>query len=325
MFGGSMSIPSRPHIISGRWKLGFGLSLITALAFGMLPVALKGLLGALDVYTITWCRFMVSAGILALFIVRPSRLKISILPGWRISGLILLTGALMSTNFILYLFGLQFVTPSTAQVVIQLAPIFLLLGSMVVFRERYILIQWGGLAVVVAGQTLFFNDRLGEMFSRLSDHTIGVLLIASAAFTWAIYGLFQKKLLRDFSSTTLIMLLYGVGTLMFLPAAHPGLVFRLNGTQLLLLAFCALSSLISYAAFAEALNHWEATRVSAVLATVPIITMVSVKICVVVLPGIILPENLGLLSIIGAALVVGGSMVSALGKRRKASVEPDGF
>jgi drug/metabolite transporter (DMT)-like permease len=311
-----MSPSSPPHTISGRWKLGFALSVITALSFGVLPIALKGLLDALDVYTVTWYRFIVAAVILALFIVRPARLKALAIPGWGLVGLIILTSVLMSVNFILYLIGLQFITPSTAQVVIQLAPIFLLLSSLVVYREGFSKIQWGGLAVVLIGQAVFFNQRLGELFSRLTDYTFGVLLIVTAAFSWAVYGLFQKKLLRDFSSSTIILLLYAIGSLIFFPASQPGLVLHLTGIQLLLLAFCALNSLVSYGAFAEALNHWEASRVSAVLATVPIVTVVAVKICAVVLPEIFPSEHLSVMSIVGAVMVVAGSMVSALGKKR---------
>ncbi len=40
-----------------NWKLGFGLSLITAVLWGILPIALKVALTELDAWTITWYRF----------------------------------------------------------------------------------------------------------------------------------------------------------------------------------------------------------------------------------------------------------------------------
>jgi drug/metabolite transporter (DMT)-like permease len=86
--------------------------------------------------------------------------------------------------------------------------------------------------------------------------------------------------------------------------------------QIGLLFGLGLISLISYGAFAEALNHWEASRVSAVLATVPIITVATVKITTALFPDLIPPESLSMLSIAGAVLVVTGSIIMALGRSR---------
>jgi len=49
------------HEISGRWRLGLFLSLTTAILWGVLPIALKGLLQYMDVNTITWFRFLIAA------------------------------------------------------------------------------------------------------------------------------------------------------------------------------------------------------------------------------------------------------------------------
>jgi len=51
------------HPVTGNWRLGLVLSLITALMWGMLPIALKLLLPVMDAVTITWYRF-VAAGLL---------------------------------------------------------------------------------------------------------------------------------------------------------------------------------------------------------------------------------------------------------------------
>jgi drug/metabolite transporter (DMT)-like permease len=68
--------------------------------------------------------------------------------------------------------------------------------------------------------------------------------------------------------------------------------------------------------FAEALNHWAASRVSAALAIVPILTVIGVNITTAFFPGIIPPETLSGLSLAGAALVVIGSMIAALVRKR---------
>jgi drug/metabolite transporter (DMT)-like permease len=304
------------HTPSGRWALGLGLSIITSLAFGFLPIALKGMLEMLDVYTLTWYRFMISVAVLAPFIVRPGKLSTTAWPGKRLIVIILLTGLLMSGNYLLYILGLLYVSPSTAQVVIQQASLFFLLGSLVVYREQFTGRQWVGLAIVIFGLLLFFNERLIAMVINFTEDTLGVLLITGAAVIWAIYALLQKQLLKTYSASTTILLFYSIGSLAFLPFAQPSLVFQLSGVHIGLLFGLGLISLISYGAFAEALNHWEASRVSAVLATVPIITVATVKITTALFPDLIPPESLSMLSIAGAVLVVTGSIIMALGRSR---------
>ena len=48
------------HRSSGRWRLGLGLTLATALFWATLPIALKVCLEALDPITLTWFRFVVA-------------------------------------------------------------------------------------------------------------------------------------------------------------------------------------------------------------------------------------------------------------------------
>ena len=120
------------HRTTGRWKLGFLLALCTALLWGMLPIALKLLLGAMDVYSITWYRFLAAALILGAFVVRRVGL-----PGPRQLGgaglwLLLIASLGLTGNYLFYLLGLDYLSPGAAQVVIQLAPMLLLLGGLVI-------------------------------------------------------------------------------------------------------------------------------------------------------------------------------------------------
>ncbi|MFX8262295.1 EamA family transporter, partial [Acinetobacter baumannii] len=49
------------HRASGRWRLGLSLTLLTALCWATLPIALKITLEQLDPITLTWFRFAVAA------------------------------------------------------------------------------------------------------------------------------------------------------------------------------------------------------------------------------------------------------------------------
>lgn len=56
------------HSSSGRWRLGLALSLLTVFLWGILPIALMVVLQDLDVYTLTWFRFLVAFGLLAVYL-----------------------------------------------------------------------------------------------------------------------------------------------------------------------------------------------------------------------------------------------------------------
>lgn len=305
------------HKTSGRWRLGLALAFLATLLWGLLPIALKDVVAAMDAYTITWYRFLVAAGILAAVAVGKGR------GGelFRLRGasklLLILAAVGLTANYVVYLLGLEYLSPSASQVIIQMAPMFLLLGSFLFFKERFRFVQWTGFLLLTAGLVLFFNQRYGAFIEGERDLLLGVLLILAAGVLWAVYALSQKQLLKEFSSSHILFLIYLAGVFVYLPFIRPGDIGKLDTAQVLLLAFCALNTLFAYGSFAEALNHLEASRISVVLSVAPLITIGAMALAAGIFPGRVLPENLNALSLIGAALVVGGSMMGALGKRKK--------
>jgi len=311
------------HKVSGRWKLGLVLALVTATAWGVLPVALKLVLEGMDASTITWYRFAVSAlvlaGILAATRQLPSLRKLG-RQNW-----LLLAAALAGLvgNYVLYLLSLHYASPAVAQVVIQLGPIFFLLGGLWIFRERFSTLQWMGLAALIIGFGFFFNRRLPELLDLSQGTGLGVVLIVIAALTWAGYALAQKQLLKQFGSQQILLLIYLGAVVVLLPVTHFGGILELNSLQTWLLAFTCANTLIAYGAFAEALEHWEVSRVSAVLALTPLITLANVWLVNRFAPGLLAHEGLNALSIFGALLVVAGSAVCVL-SGAKTDADPHG-
>lgn len=300
---------------TGRWQLGFTMSLTTAVLWGFLPIALKVALTGMDVYTITWWRFAVSMLGLGVFLAwrgQLPRLRGAGRSAWTILGIALVT---LLANFLLYLTALEHTTPSVAQVVIQLAPLLLMLGGVFVFRERFAPRQWLGFVVLGIGLLLFFNRRLPELARPTEGLGLGVALMIVAAIAWAIYGLAQKRLLTVFTSRQVLWMLYFGATLALLPAAAPIAVLNLDGLQLSMLAFCCANTLIAYGAFGEALHYWDVSRVSAVLATAPLFTMASMWLVDRLGWDLLAPEGLNAWSIVGALAVVAGSMTCALAAR----------
>lgn len=303
------------HRVTGRRRLGLLLSIITAFLWGILPIVLKVVLGSMDGYTITWYRMIVSSVLLGIFVLhkhgKPSFAKI----GYRVALLFAVCVIGLNSNYVFYVLGLNFLSPSTAVVVIQLAPISLLVGGLIVFGERFSARQYIGFIVFVAGLALFFNDRLGDLVHSFGAYTKGVLLIFIAAVVWGCYAMAQKQLLNVFPSETIMAVIYAGGAMLLFPLSSPATITHLNWVKLLLLAFCALNTIAAYGCFSEALNHLEASRVSAILALIPLFTIAGMKLIGAISATFIAPEMLNGASILGALMVVAGSMLTSLSKQ----------
>ncbi|MBU0903343.1 MAG: DMT family transporter [Gammaproteobacteria bacterium] len=301
------------HISSGRWLYGLFLALLTAVLWGVLPIKLKQVLQVMDPVTVTWFRLLVSGSILLAYLAASRRLPAFRPLGKKGAWLLLLAIASLTANYVLYLVGLNLLSPGTTQLVIQVAPILLLISSLFVFRERFSLGQGLGLLVLLVGFALFFNQRLDELLNSLTAYTTGVLTVLLAAFVWAFYGLAQKQLLTVWNSLQVMMVIYLACALLLTPWAHPLQALELSPLQGWLLLACCLNTLVAYGAFAEALAHWEASRVSAALAITPLVTFISVALAVSWWPEYVQPEQINWLAYAGAVLVVMGSALTALG------------
>ena len=301
------------HISSGRWLYGMLLALVTAVLWGVLPIKLKEVLQVMDPVTVTWYRLLVAGSILLAYLAASRRLPRFRPLGRKGSWLLLLAIAGLTANYVLYLVGLNLLSPGTTQLVIQMAPILLLVSSIFVFRERFSLGQGMGLVVLLLGFALFFNQRLQELLTSLSDYTAGVLIVLLAALVWAFYGLAQKQLLTVWNSLQVMMVIYLACALLLTPWAHPMQALQLSPLQGWLLLACCLNTLVAYGAFAEALAHWEASRVSATLAITPLVTFSAVALAASWWPDHVRPEQINWIGYAGALLVVLGSALTALG------------
>jgi drug/metabolite transporter (DMT)-like permease len=140
-------------------------------------------------------------------------------------------------------------------------------------------------------------------------------MLIIAGLSWAVYALVQKQLLTKLSSTHIMWTIYGACGILFSTVAKPQTLNQLNSIEWIALIFCGLNTVIAYGAFAESLEHWEASRVSAILALAPIFTIVSMSIIAWLAPGLVTPEHITPLGLLGAMLIVSGSMSISLGKR----------
>ncbi|MGS2724782.1 DMT family transporter [Porticoccus sp. GXU_MW_L64] len=294
-----------PH---NNWKLGLPLTLGAALMWATLPIMLKGVLSDMSPASSAFYRFLI-AGVMLLAILsfRKKDNNLTKLTQPRLLFATLIAGLMLAGNYLFFAWGVNHITPSASQVLIQLAPIMLLIGSILLYKEPFSPRQWLGCGIFVFGLLLFFHHRLESLLANPGDYGLGILLIVVAALVWAIYALIQKRILKHIEAQQLNLAVFFIGAITLLPFSFP-LVPELSAGQWLLLVLCGANTLVAYACFTAALHHWQATKVSATLTTVPIWTLFIIPLCLQIWPGLFIPEQLGILNYAGAALVVAGSL-----------------
>lgn len=310
------------HQTSGRWQLGLSLSVLTTVLWGVLPTALSILLQELDGYTITWFRFLLAGAVLMLYLGWQRDLPgqksgwqewRSLRLSWQEWGLWAIATLCIGLDYILFLGGIAGTSPANAEILAQLAPVLMGLGAIAFFKERFTSVQRLGLVILTAGFALFFHDKLQVLSAVSASYWRGNGLTVLASLVWAIYALTQKQLLQRLSSSLTTLVMYLICALVLAPLAHPQALLQLDGLHLGLLLFCSLNTLISFGAFAESLNHWEASKISAICALTPVFTLLSVVLLSHWVPALVSPEPLTALGLLGALIVTGGSVLIAGG------------
>ena len=309
----------RLHTVSGRRGLGLGLTLTTVALWSVLPMGLRIALGGLDAATLTWSRFLCAALFMGTVLTAQGTLPALRRFTRRDWSLVAVAIVFLCANYLLYVLGLERTNAGTAQVVIQLAPLLLAVGGVWVYGERLGLPQWLGFATMATGFVLFSYEQISHMVGALDRYLAGVGWIAFAAVTWAIYGLAQKQLLRWMSSQGVMLCIYAGCALLFLPASRPAAIGAVPAAAWPVLLFCAANTLVAYGAFAAALEHWEASRVSAVLALTPLATLAFASAAAALFPARFATEPLSAASWLGAGIVVAGSLATALGRGQRAT------
>ena len=296
--------------------LGIFLALTTTVFWGALPIAMKQVLEVMEPYTIVWYRFMMAA--IGLGIILASRRQLPSLKLFRqrrwLVLLIVATCGLLG-NFIFFSSSLQYLSPTTSQVIGQLSPVGMMVASVLILKERMRITQVIGAGMLICGLLLFFNTSLHEIFTRLTDYTLGVALGVCAAVVWVSYGVAQKVLLRRMASQQILLLLYTLCAIALFPLAKPAVIFQLNGWQFACLLFCGVNTLVGYGALAEAMARWQAAQVSALVTLTPLFTLFFSILLALAWPDMFAAPSLNFVGYVGAFVVVAGAMFSAIGHR----------
>lgn len=301
------------HSQSNHWKFGLSLSLMVVFFWSTLPVALKISLDIIDAWTLTWLRFFIAAIITLIVIFITGSWK-----GYKSLSLtnwlwLLLAGIMLIGNYVGFILGLEKTSPANAQVLIQLAPLLMILGGVFVYKETFRLKQKLGAILLFLGLGLFFKDQLGTILK--SEYTSGVYILIFAAITWAIYALIQKKLHDVLSPQAILAGIYLLASIVLIPTIKPIELSSIDTNQWIGIIYASLNTVGAYGAFAQALKYWQASKVGMVIAMVPVFTLLFINVMSSLFPDLVQAEQIHLLGMLGVLFIVSGSMIASIGKK----------
>jgi LPXTG-motif cell wall-anchored protein len=293
---------------------GIIYAVITALCWGVLAIALKVAVRYVDSATIVWFRFSLAFTPLFIWHIfrRPRELQILVRPPF----LLVLASLALAYNYIGFMWGVEYTTPSNAQLFIQSGPVLLTLFGIFFFKEVITHRQIAGFVLSIAGLLIFYNQQIGALTSGENIYMKGVFLTISGALSWAIYAALQKKLVTKYSTFTLNLFLFGFPTLVYLPLANFSQLSGLNLIIWFIMAFLGLNTLVAYTTLSLSLKYLEAGKVSIIIIMNPLITFIMMWIFTEMNVSWIAGENFTLLSIVGAIIVISGAIL-VVRKRKK--------
>jgi len=281
---------------------GLTYAATTALLWGFLPILMKIALQEFSAGSIVWFRFTFAFGVLFLILKFQKQQPGSIImspPGFGI-----LAGILLAANYFYFLKGVDSSSPSNAGILIQIAPVMLVILGVVLFKERFHWKQGVGLAIAVVGFVFFYRDQSRQWGSEAYTET-SVYMVA-AAVLWAVYMACQKKLSVTYKAQNLNLLVYGIAALVLIPTAVWSDFNNPHFGSWVLMIFLGVNTLLAYGCLAEAVNYIPLWLISVVVTLNPFITLIAMQVLSVVSPGWVEPEVIGLWGYIGASIAIFG-------------------
>jgi drug/metabolite transporter (DMT)-like permease len=292
---------------------GVVYSIVAALMWSILAIALKVSLNTLSPGTIVCARFSIAFLFLGVYLLikRPNVFAIFRKPPLKL----IFASLFLAFNYFGFMKGIEYTTPSNAQVFIQLGPVLFALIGIYLFKEK---INWKhilGFTILLSGLGLFFWEQLFATANH-GSYSLGILWVIGAAVAWSIYAILQKDLTQNNSVNQLNLFIYGLCTVIFLPIVDYGNFAGMGFGSWMLVLFLGLNTLIAYGAIALAFRYLDSSKVSAIVTVNPVVTFIIMYALGKMKVTWIYVEHFSLLSIVGAFLALGGAIFVILFTRK---------
>lgn len=223
---------------------------------------------------------------------------------------LLVSGTLLGFNWICLFEGYEYTSVAAATLCYYMAPIFIILASPFVLKERLTLRKSLCVVAALAGMVLVSGVlQTGLSFSELK----GVLFALAAAVMYAVIMLLNKKTcdvpsfertVVQFASSAVVMLPYVIFT------DKPSTLSFDTKTVLLLVAVGVIHTGVAYVLYFGSMSGLKAQTIALFSYLDPVLA--------VILSAALLRESVGVTVWVGAVLIIGAAVAAEFGGEKKA-------
>ena len=291
--------------------------MVTLSLWGVLPILLKIGLDYYSAGTIAWFRFFFSFIVLFSFLF-VFRTGCKLLRHPPIIGI--LGGAALAANYFGMTQGIHLSGASNAAIIIQVAPLLLVIVGVLFFKETLRLRQLMGIAIAIIGFYLFYLDRSGNAVNN-PNYSSANGWVLFAAILWALYMICQKQLSIKYSAQTINLLVYAVAMVVLIPLVEWNEFFRGGVVGWFLLIVLGLNTLLAYGALAEAVECIPLSLISILITLNPLITLSGMWILNTFGVGPLPAENINWHGYLGGVIAVSGVVLVVASSRNKVNLD----
>jgi drug/metabolite transporter (DMT)-like permease len=192
--------------------------------------------------------------------------------------------------------ALNYISASTASIIVSLLPVFMLVTNFFVFKDKITLFKVGVIVLTLIGVVMVVEADFRVMFN---ESLIGYSLMVMGVSAWVIYSLSTVKMRNNNSNIKVITYQSGFALLLFAPFA----VSNLNIVNQL--DFNLWTNIIYLGVFASGLAFYLYVYSLKILGTLPVSIFGNTVPVVTVITGyIFLQETLTLIQLLGGSIIV---------------------
>jgi drug/metabolite transporter (DMT)-like permease len=222
--------------------------------------------------------------------------------------IVLFSGIFLTVHFATWITSLKFTSVASSVVLVQSAPIFVAIGSIIFLREKPSKLILLGVSIALIGSIIISAHD----FSLNKNSLVGNLLAIAGAIGAAGYLLAGRKLRSSIDTFRYVTMVYSVTAILLLLIAlisGNSLVGYTPKTYLLLFAIAMIPQVIGHTSLNWALKYFSATAVAVIILGEPIGASI--------LALVILGETLSVVKIIGGLIILIGVLIAILAEPRR--------
>ena len=217
--------------------------------------------------------------------------------------ILLVAGALLGINWILIFEAYRYTSVATATLCYYMAPVFMILASPFVMKEKLTKFKLGCAAVAVCGMVLV--SGILDVGTIQQSELKGILFAVGAAVLYATVVMISKRL-KDIEGTDVTLTQLGISAIVLLPyvltVEKIGTVTFTPISIVMLLVIGIVHTGVAYALYYTSISNLQAQTIALYSYIDPVVS--------VILSVLILREEMSLVKLAGAVMILGAAMLS---------------